>query len=127
MSKYCIITCHGFTGYPEEMEPLGKHLQQSGLNWLNLTLPGHDATPTDLKYTSWEEWKNYIQIIVKNQLTKYPDGVFFSGLSLGGVMTLYAFQEFPDLKGGITLSAPVRILNWWQSILIKLPIGYWVK
>jgi carboxylesterase len=127
LSKYCVVTCHGFTGYPEEMEPFGKFLQNKGLNWYNLTLPGHAATPEDLRNTRWRDWTAYVKKEVKKKLDKYSDGVFFSGLSLGGAMTLYVMQQFPQLKGGIPLSAPVSILNWWQKIATKLPIGFWVK
>ncbi|MHA2170870.1 MAG: alpha/beta hydrolase [Candidatus Kariarchaeaceae archaeon] len=126
-SKYCIVTCHGFTGYPEEMDPLGKYFVGKGFSWSNLTLPGHGTTPKDLRNTTWKDWTNHMEQELKDKLQQYPDGVFFSGLSLGGVMTLYAMQEYPQLKGGIPMSAPVNILNWWQKIATKLPIGFWVK
>ncbi|MHA2403264.1 MAG: alpha/beta hydrolase, partial [Candidatus Kariarchaeaceae archaeon] len=127
LSNYCVVTCHGFTGYPEEMDPLGVFFEHKGLNWHNLTLPGHATTPKDLRHTTWRDWTEYVEIELKICLEKYSDRVFFSGLSLGGVMTLYVMQQFPQLKGGIPLSAPLSILNWWQRIATKLPIGFWVK
>ena len=128
LGKYCVITCHDFTGYPEEMEPFGEFMEKKGLNWYNLLLPGHGTNPFDLKNIRWIDWANYVRKEVNVMMKKYPDGVFFAGLSLGGVITLYVLQQFPDLKGAITLSAPVRLLNWWQTLLAKIPyLGFWVK
>jgi carboxylesterase len=122
-----IITCHGFTGYPEEMNPLGEFLAERGIAWINLQLPGHGTNPEDLKSTSMQDWINYVAEQV-SQVLQTDEHVFFCGLSMGGILTLYALEHFPELKGGITLSAPMRILNLWQSLLTKLSfINFWVK
>lgn len=128
MENICIITCHGFTGYPAEMEPLGNYLFEKGFTWHNLKIPGHDTTPEDLRIKKWTDWTDYVSKEIKIKLKEYPDGVFFSGLSMGGILTLWALENFPELKGGITLSTPVEILNWYQRFMTRLPLpGWWVK
>ena len=126
LSEYCVITCHGFTGYPEEMNPLGEFLTKKGYCWKNLTLPGHNTTPEDLKQTLWHDWANYVNTEIEEALHS-SKGVFFTGLSLGGTMTLYALETYPSLLGGATLAAAVKVFPFWQELLLKLPIGFWIK
>ena len=126
-SKYCVITCHGFTGYPSEMDLLGKSIKENGFTWLNLQLPGHNTNPQDLREKTWIDWVEYVRNEVRACLLKY-DEVFFTGLSLGGVMTLFVLENFPKVKAGATMSAPMQIFNPLQKLLIKLPfVGFWVK
>lgn len=126
MTDQCIITCHGYTGYPEEMKPLGSYFEDQGFEWINLTLPGHATTPEDLKSTTWTDWTNYVDEMVSRELQCH-DEVYFAGLSLGGAITLYALQQFPELSAGITLAAPTSILNWWQKMVAKVPfLDFWI-
>lgn len=125
-SKYCVISSHGFTGYPEEMNPLGEYLREAGFSWKNLQLPGHGTTPEDLREVTWHDWTDYVDSAVKQCLAEY-NGVFFTGLSLGGLITLYALEHHSELLGGATLSAPVFIFTFWQSLLTHLPVSFWVK
>lgn len=126
-SNYCVITCHGFTGFPSEMDLLGKSIEESGFTWYNLQLPGHNTDPHDLREKTWIDWVKYVKKEVKECLKKY-DGVFFTGLSLGGVMTLFVLENFSEVIAGATMSAPMSIFTPIQKLIIKLPfIGFWVK
>lgn len=126
-NKICVITSHGFAGYPEEMDPLGKYLESKGYDWYNLTIPGHDTTPEDLREKKWTDWTSCVSNNIVSKMKEYPDGVIMAGLSMGGLLTLWALENHPGLKAGVSLSAPMKILNWYQNILLKLPIGKWVK
>ncbi|MCY3413840.1 MAG: alpha/beta fold hydrolase [Candidatus Heimdallarchaeota archaeon] len=125
MSK-CVITCHGFTGFSEEMNPLGEFLERHGYSWHNLVLPGHETTPEDLRQKKWIEWTDYVSDEVSKKLKEF-DSVYFMGLSMGGLMTLWVLENFPNIKAGVTLSAPVKILKWYERLITILPIGWWVK
>lgn len=127
LSNKCLITCHGFSEFSSEMSPIGEYFEKKGYRIHNLKLPGHDTTPEDLKNTKWKEWTSYANNEIDYCLESYQN-TFFCGFSLGGVMTLFALQNHHKLKGGATLAAPTRLLNFYQSILIKVPyIGFWIK
>lgn len=124
--KKILLTCHGYTGYPEEMEPMGAYFEKHGWEWKNLTLPGHDSTPEALRKTTWKEWSTHAQYELDKVIDQY-DIVVFSGLSLGGLMTLYMCATNPKLHSGIVLAAPLKILNWWQELVAKLFfIKFWL-
>ena len=126
--KYCILTCHGFTGYPEEMEPIGKFLQDKGFDWKNLQLPGHGTTPEDLKTKKWTDWTEYVLQEVDKALKDYDNNVIMVGLSLGGALTLYTLINRPSMKAGICLAAPVNVVNFFQEILLSIPfLGFWLN
>lgn len=122
-NKTCIVTCHGFTGYPEEMDPIGKYLQEKGFDWKNLQLPGHGTTPEDLKTKKWTDWTEYVLHEVDNLLQEYNNNVVMIGLSLGGALTLYTLINRPSIKAGICLAAPANLIPWYQKLLLKLPIS----
>lgn len=130
--QLCIITCHGFTGYPAEMEPIGKFLEDKGKDkgfiWKNLQLPGHGTTPEDLKTKKWEDWANYLLEEVDKCLQEFNNNVIMIGLSLGGALTLYALANRPNVKAGVCLATPITVVSWYQKILLRLPfIGYFLN
>lgn len=106
---------------------MGKYFESKGFSWLNLTLPGHDSTPEDLRDARWKDWIEYVDEQVEATLRQYDD-VYFAGLSLGGAMTLYALSKHKDLRGGIALAPPWEILNWYQRFLIHIPfLNFWIN
>ena len=119
--EICIITCHGFTGYPEEMNPLGAYLQTKGYVWKNLQLPGHGTTPEDLKDKTWRDWTSYVLNEVDKSLKKYNNQVVMAGLSLGGILTLYTLINRPQLKAGVVLATPVNAIGFFQGLFLKIP------
>ncbi|MHA2363042.1 MAG: alpha/beta hydrolase [Candidatus Hodarchaeales archaeon] len=127
-NETCLITSHGFTGFPSEMDPLGNYLLEKNFVWKNLILPGHATTPEYLRDVTWQEWGNYvineIQLLLEN--SRY-NKVVMAGLSLGGLLTLYALEELPELSAGITLAAPIKIFNPFQAFLSKIPkLSFWI-
>ncbi len=125
--KICIVTCHGFTGYPEEMEPIGKFFCNKGYDWKNLQLPGHGTSPEDLKTKNWTDWTDYVLQEIDKNLKEYNNNVIMVGLSLGGALTLYTLINRPLIKAGICLATPINIMTFFQKMLLKIPIGMWVK
>ena len=126
--KFCIVTCHGFTGYPEEMEPIGEYLQEKGYDWKNLQLPGHGTTPEDLKTKKWTDWTDYVLQEIDICLKEYDNNVIMIGLSLGGALTLYTLINRPLMKAGFTLAAPVNVVTFFQKILLNIPfLGMWMN
>ena len=122
-----VVTIHGFTGYPEEMELLGHYLENKGFYWENVKLPGHTTTPEDLKKYSWKDWAAEVMKTIQKTKKQVRNGVFVSGLSLGGLLTLYSLIHDPEIRGGITLAAPIKIFKWYHQLISPLPVGFWVK
>lgn len=125
---FCVITCHGFSGYPQEMEPIGKFLQEKGFSWKNLQLPGHGTTAEDLKTTKWSDWTNYVLQEVDQSLQEFNNNVIMIGLSLGGDLTLYILANRPNVKAGICLATPINVITWYQKVFLRLPfIGFLIQ
>ncbi len=124
---YGIVTIHGFTGYPEEMEPLGKFMEENGLYWKNVLLPGHAKNPEELREYRWSDWANKVMEEIEEAKQNVEKGIFVAGLSLGGLLTLYSLIHDKTILGGITLAAPIRVFKWYHDVLSMFPIGFWVK
>ena len=105
---------------------MGIFLEKKGYVWHNLTIPGHGTSSEDLREKKWTDWTEYVGSEITKKVDEY-EKVVFAGLSMGGTLTLWALEHFPQLSGGITLSAPIEVLSWYQIILTKLPIGWWVN
>jgi len=102
----CLLV-HGFTGSPEEMKNLGKHLNQIGYTVLGVRLAGHATNVTDLSLKRWQDW--YASVLDGYYLLKGDvSDIFIVGLSLGGVLALLLASEHP-VKGVACLSVPYHM------------------
>jgi carboxylesterase len=50
----CLLV-HGFTGTPDEMRPLGKHLSDNGFTALGIRLFAHSTKPADMTRARWQD------------------------------------------------------------------------
>lgn len=51
-----ILVCHGFTGSPFSMRPLGEACHRSGLTVVGPRLAGHGTSPEDMARTGARDW-----------------------------------------------------------------------
>ncbi len=104
-----ILLIHGFCSTPAEMRELGDFLKDKGYTVKAILLKGHGSTIADMKKTNYRDW---IKSAVEGYKTlKYEcDQVFAVGLSMGGLLSLYLARNF-DVKGVISLSTPIKVLN----------------
>lgn len=88
----CLLL-HGFTGNPDEVAPLAKHIQER-TDWLiHLpTLPGHEADG-DLREVTWQDWLQFAEAEFQH-LQQKCTSVYVVGFSMGGLIALYLSVKY---------------------------------
>ncbi len=106
-----LLFLHGFTGTPSEIYPTAALVnQQSGCTVSGIVLPGHGTTPEDLDNTSWRDWTAAVEDEL-NRLSTMHQHLFVAGLSMGGLLSFYAAIQREDIKGAVSINAPVFTRN----------------
>lgn len=124
MSKYSILQCaspfyfpgnktgvlliHGFTGTTQSMRYLGEQFRDAGYTVLAPRLSGHGTAPQDMEAQSYIEWKRDVEISLR-QLQETCDTIFVCGLSMGGTLTLYLAEKFPEIAGIMPINAAIEM------------------
>jgi carboxylesterase len=99
----CLLI-HGTTGTPKEMRWLGEYLASRGISVLGCRLFGHATDQSDLLRARWYDWLASVEDAY-HILSGMCDQIFISGVSLGGLLSLYFASQFP-VAGLITCSTP---------------------
>ncbi|WP_175614822.1 alpha/beta hydrolase [Piscibacillus halophilus] len=103
-----ILVSHGFTGTTQSMRPLGVALAEEGYTVCGPRLKGHGTHYEDMEKTTYQDW---IQSIEEGYqwLKERCDTIFMAGLSMGGTLTLYMAENYPELKGIALINAAIEI------------------
>lgn len=119
-STGCLLI-HGFTGTTSSMKPMGEFLAVKGLTVLGPRLPGHGTNVEDMGRYTYNDWVATVETALA-ELQGMCDRVFVSGLSMGGLLTLYLGEQHSDTLSGIMpVSAPVRwMASGLNNYLLKL-------
>jgi carboxylesterase len=102
----CLLI-HGFPGAPEEMRWLGQHLAKHHITALGVRLFGLGTKPADAIRARKEHWIANVEDGFAF-LRGICDQIFFIGLSLGGVLSLYVGRRFP-LSGIVAMATPASL------------------
>ena len=105
-----VLLIHGFTGSPSELRELGEILAQDGFTVMGLRLAGHGTAPEDLAGVTCEDWQNQVVDAV-NLLRETCDRVTIIGLSMGGLLALYA-GACCAVDRLVVLAAPIYLFDW---------------
>ena len=106
-----VLVVHGFTGCTQSMLPLGQGLAEAGYTVEGPRLPGHGTTVKDMSTKTWQEWTGEAEKALKDLLGRC-DKVFITGLSMGGTITLYLGERYPDAVAGLMpINAAAAKLN----------------
>jgi carboxylesterase len=90
---------NGFTASPSEVYPVARLIyQQTGYTVSGPLLPGHGCTPQEMNQTCWEDWFCRVEDEI-DYLQRQHSRVFVAGLSMGGLLGLYAAGRRLDLRG----------------------------
>lgn len=106
-----VLLFHGWTGYPGEMEFLGRELNNAGFTVYIPRLPGHGTGGEDFILTNARDWLRR-SMDAYLELTAETEEICVAGLSMGGLLTLCMAALFSPRR--IALAAPaVAASNRW--------------
>ena len=106
-----VLLIHGYMASPEEMRPLMDFLVKEGLTVYSVRLSGHGTSPYDLMTRTWEDWYYSVRIGY-TILSQLVDNIYVCGFSMGGALAwLLAAQTPPRLKGVVSISAALKLVN----------------
>jgi carboxylesterase len=117
-SKPACLLIHGFTGTPKEMRWMGEYLNQQGYTCLGIRLSGHATEPEAMVRSRWTDWAASVEDGY-HLLCGLTDNIFFVGLSMGGILSLYMSSQL-RVKGVIAMSTPSRLPEDYPIWLLKL-------
>jgi carboxylesterase len=103
-----ILVSHGFTGTTQSMRPLGEAYAKAGYTVCGPRLKGHGTHYEDMEQTTYEDWIDSIEEGYQ-WLKERCDTIFVTGLSMGGTLTLYMAETYPDIQGIVPINAAVDI------------------
>lgn len=114
-----ILLVHGFTGTPQEMEPLADPLASAGFSVLGMRLPGHGA-PEPGEANAWPAWRAAVEEGFAMLRELAPGGpLVVGGLSMGALLSLELARQQPEavaavvaLSPAMTVPRPVRAALW---------------
>lgn len=127
-SNTCVITIHGFSSTPKEVEQLAKFLNTKDLNVYAPRLAGHGTIPEDLKNTLWQDWYKSVSRAITIASLQY-EKVYVLGFSTGGLLALLSTKKcFVEFQGIICINAALHLndiriktllpaLSFWNDIV----------
>ncbi len=103
----CLVN-HGFTGSPYEVRELGEYLAARDITVSGPAIAGHATDYHDMALSRWPDWYASVRTAL-DELRQHCDVVFVAGLSLGGLQTLHLATHYKDIRGIVSLAAPVQV------------------
>jgi esterase/lipase/1-acyl-sn-glycerol-3-phosphate acyltransferase len=123
-SNNCVITIHGFSSAPKEMENLALFLNKNHFNVQVPRLAGHGIVPEDLKTKVWQDWYKSISRSIIIATLQYKK-VYIVGFSTGGLLALLStkkqYKEFVSL---ICINAALHLNDMRIKTLLPA-ISFW--
>jgi carboxylesterase len=106
----CLLI-HGFTGSPQELEPLAQLLHSRGHQVVSPTLAGHGKSRMEMERVTWVSWIHSVEVVLQDLLKKH-DQVHVVGFSMGGLIAGYLSRKYHDhIRSLSMLSAPIYTIN----------------
>jgi len=127
-SDTCVITIHGFSSAPKEVEQLAIFLYDKGLNVYAPRLAGHGTIPEDLKNTLWQDWYKSVSRTITIASLQF-EKVYVLGFSTGGLLALLSTKKcYLEFQGIICINAALHLndirvktllpaLSFWNDIV----------
>jgi carboxylesterase len=107
---------------------MGEYLNQHGYTCLGVRLAGHATHPEAMIRSRWTDWAASVEDGY-HLLCSLTDSIFFIGLSMGGILSLYMSSQL-KVKGVVAMSTPSRLPTdypIWFLKLVSLVIRYRAK
>lgn len=93
-----VLCCHGFTGNPNSVRPLGQALNAAGYAVEVPLWPGHGTRIEDMMETTWDDWSSAAEAAYQ-ELAARCDKVVVAGLSMGGTLAAWLAAHHPEIAG----------------------------
>lgn len=102
-----LLFLHGITASPSEVYPTAKMVHElSQCTVRGILLPGHGTALKDLSLSRWTDWFHAVKTEAEELQKNYP-AVYVAGLSMGGLLSLYAGMKMERIAGIISINAPI--------------------
>lgn len=105
MNRPAVVMVHGLGGSPTSLGDVPDGLRSQGWVVHTPVLPGHGTTVDDLDGITVDDWSNAVDLAVAHADQGW--GVVIMGQSLGGVLALCTAASYADVRGVVTINAPV--------------------
>jgi carboxylesterase len=117
-----VLVLHGFTGSTQSMRFLGEQLNRRfGFAVLGPRLAGHGTSPDDMETTTYLDWLASAEEAF-TKLVGRGLPVFVTGLSMGGMLTLWlAARHAEKVKAAIPINAVAGVQDGALAGLIMDP------
>ncbi|WP_338751556.1 alpha/beta hydrolase [Bacillus sp. FJAT-52991] len=103
-----ILVIHGFTGSTQSMQPLGEAYREAGFTVCGPRLKGHGTHYEEMEKTTYQDWITSVEEGFQ-WLKERCERIFVTGLSMGGTLTLYLAEKYPEIKGIIPINAAIDL------------------
>src|SRR5690625_3793208 len=103
-----VLMIHGFTGTTQSMRYLGETIAESGYTVYGPLLTGHGTDPQDMETRSCSDWMTDVEKAYE-KLRSTCSTVFVAGLSMGGTLTLYLAEKYPEIAGIMPINAAIEL------------------
>lgn len=94
------LMVHGYTGSPQGLRGLGRHLADAGLAVQAPLLPGHGTSWEDLHLRTSEDWRGSVETAYE-ELAARTEEVFLVSLSFGSALALDFAARHPGKVAGL--------------------------
>ena len=111
-SKIGIMLIHGFTSTTYETRELAEFLGKNGFHTITENLPGHATTSQECNRIKYQDWLSFIDRKVAEFSTEC-DELYMVGMSMGGVLAMYAADLFP-LKAVVAAASVFRFADHYK-------------
>lgn len=109
------LLIHGFTGSPEEVEPLAQELKQIGFHVVAPVLKGHGGDLRELSTCTWIDWIASAEKSLQKLLQQHAK-VIIIGFSMGGLIAAHLASRYP-VERLILLSPAIYAPNFRQMVI----------
>ena len=122
--KTVVISIHGFSSAPKEVEELGIYLNENHINIYAPRLKGHGTTSNNLENTTWKDWYVSISKAIALASIKY-ENIYILGFSAGGLLALlHSYKQCDKIKGIICINTALKLNDKRANFLIPV-INLW--
>lgn len=113
-NKTGVLLIHGFTGTTQSMRFLGEQFRDAGYTVMALRLSGHGTAPQDMEMRTYLEWIRDVETALA-ELKEACTTIFVVGLSMGGTLTLYLAEKYPEIAGIMPINAAIEMTEFRKN------------